>query len=81
MLDVKYGQLELMRKVVKAAKELEKDTHRKQADEKTANWVLKQARDADLTLDEDLKHEIQEKLSGKKRTHKQKGGEDEDDLL
>ena len=41
MLDVKYGQLELMRKVVEAAKELEKDTHRKQADEKTANWVLK----------------------------------------
>ena len=43
MLDVKYSQLELLRSVVETAKELEKDTHRKQADEKSASWLLKKA--------------------------------------
>ena len=58
MLDVKYAQLELMRSVVDAAKEIEKDSHRKQADEKSANWLLKKAKEADLDLDDDLKHEV-----------------------
>lgn len=67
MLDVKYGQLEVLRQVVKTAQELEKSDHRKLADEKAASWVLKTAKDAELVLDEDLKHEVQTKLAGKKR--------------
>lgn len=72
MLEVKYARLELMRPVVNAAIEAEKITHREQADVKAASWILKTAKAADLVMDDDLKHEVQEKLgktqlSGKKR--------------
>ena len=73
MLEVKYAKLELMRPVINAAIESEKTTHRQQADQKAASWILKNAKDADLLMDDDLKHEVQEKLgnlSGKKRTKK-----------
>lgn len=45
------------------------NTHREQADDKAAGWLIKQAKDADLILDDSLKMEISQKLSGKKRTH------------
>ena len=44
---------------------------------------MKTAKDADLELDDDLKHEVQEKmgtLSGKKRPRNTKGGNDEDNI-
>jgi len=75
MLDVKYGNLELMKGVVNAAIEVEKAAHRSNADEKAATWLIKTAKAADLTLDDDLKVEVQEKLSGKKRRHTEKDGE------
>ena len=58
MLSVKYANLELMRSVVDTAKELEAKEHRQHADEKSASWVLKTARSAGLTLDDDLKYEV-----------------------
>ena len=71
MLDVKYSRLELMRPIVNSAIEVEKTEHRRDADKKAASQVLKMAEDADLILDDDLEHEVQEKLGkslvGKKR--------------
>jgi hypothetical protein len=68
-----------MRSVVKAAQEIEKESHKKTLDEKGASWLLKQAKEADLALDDDLQHEVAEKLAGKKRTHRQKGEDEVDE--
>jgi hypothetical protein len=66
-----------MRNVVDTAKELEKDSHRKHADEKAANWLIKQAKECELDLDDDLKVEISEKLAGRKRKNGERSGTDE----
>ena len=76
MLDVQYQHLEMLRGVVRTATDLEKDDHRKMADEKAATWLVKQARDAELMMDDDLKHEVQTKLAGSKR--KRRSAEDEE---
>jgi len=70
MLDVKYQHLEMLKSVVKSATDLEKQDHRKHADEKAASWLLKQAKEAEIDLDDDLRHEVQAKLAGSKRTRK-----------
>ena len=41
MLDVKYSHLELLRSVVTTATDLEKQDHRRHADEKAATWLVK----------------------------------------
>ena len=79
MLDVKYSHLEMLRSVVKTAAECEKADHRKNADEKAASWLMKQAKDAELVMDDDLKHEVQTKLAGSKRTRKESSTGDEAD--
>ena len=56
MLDVKYAKLELMRPAVNAAIESERTFHRENADQKAASWMLKTAKEADLTLDDDLRY-------------------------
>ena len=81
MLDVKYSHLEMLKPVIKTATDLEKTHHRRQADEKAASWLLKTAKDAELVMDDDLKHEVQGKLSGSKRLHKSKEGEDPDENI
>jgi len=58
MLDVQYSHLEMLRGVVKTATDLEKEDHRKMADEKAATWLVKQAKEAELMMDDDLKHEV-----------------------
>ena len=81
MLDVKYAKLELTRPAVNAAIDSEKTFHREHADQKAASWVLKTAKEADLTLDDDLQYEISDKLgtiSGKKRLRG--SGDDEEEL-
>ena len=80
MLDVKYQHLEILRDVVKQATDLEKEDHRRMADEKAASWLVKQAKDAELVMDDDLKHEVQEKLAGQKRKRKDAQSLDKDDL-
>jgi ATP-dependent RNA helicase DDX24/MAK5 len=81
MLDVKYTHLEMLRKVVRTAQELEKDSHREHTDDKTATWLLKTAKDAELTLDDDLKLEVNQKLSGKKRMAVERGDLDFDEAI
>ena len=44
--------------------DLEKEEHRRMADEKAASWLVKQAKEAELVMDDDLRHEVQEKLAG-----------------
>ena len=58
MLDVKYQHLELLRSVIAQATEAEKDHHRKHADEKAATWLVQQAKNAELVMDDDLKQEV-----------------------
>ena len=58
MLDVKFSMLEMLRPLVRASQDLEKSTYREKVDDKSATWVLKQAKDAELDLDDDLKLEI-----------------------
>jgi len=72
MMDVKYANLETLKGVVKSAQQLESHTHRQIADEKSASWLIKQAKEADIVLDEALKMEISQKLSGKKRSYLEK---------
>ena len=58
MLDVKYSHLEMLRSTVRTAADLEKTDHRKNADEKAASWLIKQAKDAELVMDDDLRYEV-----------------------
>ena len=58
MLDVKYTHLEMLRSVVKQATDLEKIEHRTKADEKAACQLVKMAREAELVMDDDLRHEV-----------------------
>lgn len=53
--------------MIVSAQELEKVSHQEKKDDKTATWLLQQAKDADLDMDDDLKEEVSKKLSGKKR--------------
>jgi hypothetical protein len=73
--------LEILRKVVKTAQELEKVSFKEKTDDKTASWVLKAAQDADLLMDEDLKLEVNQKLSSKKRKAAERGDLDFDEFI
>jgi hypothetical protein len=65
LFEVKFHLLDKIRPLIDQAKEIEKTVHRKEADEKAANWMLKAAQDAELELDEDMQIEIAEKLGSK----------------
>ena len=65
MYPLKYSILDKMRPLIEQAKELEKQMHVKSKDQKSANWMLKTAQDAELELDEDLQYELHEKLGVK----------------
>lgn len=75
MLDVKYQHLEMLRPVVTAATDLEKVDHRTRSDEKAATQLVNMAKDAELVMDDDLKHEVQSKLAGSKRARKKQSEE------
>lgn len=78
---MKYTQLEMLRKVVRTAQELEKDSHREKTGDKEASWLLKYAKEADMQLDDDLKLEINNKLSGKKRLAVERGDLEFDEMI
>ena len=54
-----------MRPILEQAVKLEKQVHSKIQDQKSANWLLKTAKDADLEPDEEILYEINEKLGTK----------------
>lgn len=56
--------------MMKTAQKLESQEHRTTMEQKEASWIIKQAKDADLCLDDDLKAEVIEKM-GVKRTKKE----------
>lgn len=66
MFEVKYNVLDKIRPLIDQAKDLEKSLHRTKQDEKSANWLIQQAKDAELELDEELQFEVQEKLGSKR---------------
>lgn len=67
MYSIKYAVLEKLKPLISQAKDLEKTVHQKKQKEKSANWMMTQAKDAELELDEELQYEIQEQLGGKKK--------------
>ena len=79
MLDVKYQHLEMLRPIVKTATDLERDDHRSRADQKAATWLVNQAKDAELVMDDDLRVEVQEKLAGQKRKRSKNAGDEDYD--
>lgn len=81
MLDVKYTMLDMLRPLVKSSQDLEKDTFKERTNDKEATWILKAAKDADLDLDDDLKLEVKNKLSGKKRKAAERGDLDFDEFV
>lgn len=81
MLDVKFSQLEILKKVVKTAQEIEKTSFKEKTNDKTASWLLKTAQEADLQMDDDLKLEVNQKLSGKKRLAAERGDLDFDEFI
>ena len=54
--------LEKIKPLIDQAKVIEKSVHRSSQDEKSANWMVQAANDADLTLDDAMQHEIAAKL-------------------
>lgn len=54
MFQVKYSALDKIRPLITQAKELEKSIHQRKQSEKSANWMVKSAQEADLPLDEEL---------------------------
>jgi Fe2+ or Zn2+ uptake regulation protein len=83
MLDVKYSQLEMLRPLIESSSQLEKETHYDKKREKSAQWIMKTAEDADLDLDDELKEEINQTVSGKKRLSKDRENDgfiDEDEI-
>ena len=65
MYQVKYAVLDKIRPLITQAKELEKGIHQQKQNEKSADWMVRSARDADLELDEELQYELREKLGAK----------------
>jgi superfamily II DNA/RNA helicase len=65
MYQVKYAVLEKVRPLITQAKELEKGIHQRKQSEKSANWMVKSAQEADLELDDELQYELQEQLGAK----------------
>ena len=65
MYQVKYAVLEKTRPLITQAKELEKGIHQRKQKEKSADWMVKSAQEADLELDEELQFELQEQLGAK----------------
>lgn len=57
--------MDKIRPLIDQAKVIEKTIHKKEANQKSANWTLTMAKEADLELDEDLQFEVHEQLGNK----------------
>lgn len=55
---ISYVQLSKLEPLVEAAKKFESALHKTDSEKKEANWLIKAAKDADLTLDDNLKVQI-----------------------
>lgn len=53
---IQYIQLSKLEPLVEAAQKIESALHRNDKEKKSANWLIKAAKDADLTLDDNLKY-------------------------
>ena len=77
-----YVTLSKLEPLVEAGKKFESALHKNDREKKSANWLLKAAKDADIALDENMKLQIQETLGqtdvvGRKR--KRRTSEDDGD--
>lgn len=76
---IQYIQLSKLEPLVEAAQKIESALHRNDKEKKSANWLLKAAKDADLALDDNLKVQIAETLGhdGGQSKRKRKGSQDD----
>lgn len=77
-----YVTLSKLEPLVEAGKKFESALHKNDREKKSATWLLKAAKDADIALDENMKLQIQETLGqtdvvGRKR--KRRSSEDDGD--
>ena len=59
---ISYVQLSKLEPLVEAAQKIELALHRQDKEKKSANWLLKAGKDADLAIDDNLKFQIAETL-------------------
>lgn len=62
MYPLSYMQLSKLEPLIDAAKKFEAALHKNDKEKKSANWLMKAAKDADLLIDENLKSQISETL-------------------
>lgn len=62
---ISYLQLSKLEPLVEAAKKFESALHKSDKEKKSANWLIKAAKDADLMLDDNMKAQITETLGDK----------------
>lgn len=75
---ISYVQLSKLEPLVEAAQKIESALHRNDKEKKSANWLLRAAKDADLALDENLHHQITETLGSERVGGKRKRKEEEE---
>jgi superfamily II DNA/RNA helicase len=74
MYAVNYTDLKRLEPLIEAAKKFESASHREVRQQKSENWILKTAKDADLDLDDDLRKKIEgglEEISYKKKNKRE----------
>jgi ATP-dependent RNA helicase DDX24/MAK5 len=75
-LDVKHNEIDRLRPIVTTAIKCEKTMYQEKKEDKSASWIMKLMKDADLDMDDNMKKELGETL-GKKRMKMLSGEEKE----
>lgn len=65
--EVQFNVLDKIKPLIDQAKDLEKTIHHKNMEEKSANWMLHTAEEAELCIEEDLQHKLHSQLGEKGR--------------
>lgn len=72
MYQVSYYQLSKLEPLVDAARELESTLHKRTKEEKSASWMKKLAKDADIAIGDEDERLLQELEDGESRPKKKK---------
>jgi hypothetical protein len=65
-MEVKHNELDRLRPIVSTAIKCEKTMFQEKKEDKSASWLMKLMKDADLDMDDNMKKELGEKLSQKR---------------
>lgn len=64
MYAIQYSLLSKLEPLVETAKKFESAMFKQVKEEKSASWMLKMAKDADLNIDEDTRHQLEDEETG-----------------